>query len=105
VGPAFGGAVALPADVQGVLGWVVREGATNMLRHSEARTCVFALEPGPGAAVLTLTNDGVAAGAEPVRFGSGLAGLAERLAGLGGRLTAERTGPDGFRLAARVPLP
>lgn len=30
---------ALPADVETLLGWAVREGVTNVLRHSQARHC------------------------------------------------------------------
>jgi len=87
----------------GALAWVVREGATNVLRHSEARTCVITLRPGPdGSAALTIDNDGVASGAG-IAFGSGLTGLSERVAALGGTVVAERRPPDGFRLTATLP--
>ncbi|MEV7090631.1 histidine kinase [Streptomyces sp. NPDC093085] len=59
-------------------------------------------------AVLTVENDGVpeAGPAENARKGSGLAGLRERLAAVGGTLEAARTEQgDGFRLTARIPLP
>ncbi|MEV6520462.1 histidine kinase [Longispora sp. NPDC051575] len=94
----------LPPDVQGTLGWVVREATTNVLRHSEARSCVITLRrSGAGEVTLTMDNDGVPADAR-VRFGSGLTGLTERVGGLGGTVTAGRRPPDGFRLAAEVPL-
>jgi two-component system sensor histidine kinase DesK len=100
----------LLAEIQGTLGWVVREGTTNVLRHSEARTCTITLRPSAGEAIaLTLENDGVTGGpaatTDRVPFGSGLIGLAERIAGLGGDVVAERRQPDGFRLTARLPLP
>jgi two-component system sensor histidine kinase DesK len=106
----IGDGSGLPAEIQGTLGWVVREGTTNVLRHSEARTCTITLRTPSGDAVaLTLENDGVtggpAAADDRVRFGSGLIGLAERIAGLGGEVVAERRQPDGFRLTARLPLP
>jgi two-component system, NarL family, sensor histidine kinase DesK len=106
----IGDGSGLPAEVQGTLGWVVREGTTNVLRHSEARTCTITLRTPSGDAVaLTLENDGVAAGpaaaGDRVRFGNGLIGLAERIAGLGGEVVAERRHPGGFRLTARLPLP
>lgn len=88
---------------QAALAWVVREGVTNVLRHSEARTCVIALRPVPGGAVtLTIDNDGVASGGG-VALGSGLTGLSERLAALGGTVVAERRPPDCFRLTAGLP--
>jgi two-component system sensor histidine kinase DesK len=106
----IGDGSGLPAEIQGTLGWVVREGTTNVLRHSEARTCTITLRTTSGDTVaLTLENDGVTGGpaatGDRVRFGSGLIGLAERIAGLGGEVVAERRRPDGFRLTARLPLP
>jgi two-component system sensor histidine kinase DesK len=103
----IGDGSGLPAELQGTLGWVVREGTTNVLRHSEARTCTVTLRTAAGETVaLTLENDGVTAGpGDRVRFGGGLIGLAERIAGLGGEVVAERRQPDGFRLTARLPLP
>lgn len=105
----------MPSEAQSALGWVVREGATNVLRHAEATRCTVrvssvGLDGGGTAAVLVMENDGVndARPTRPAQSGSGLTGLRERLAALGGTLTAERTTePDGaatlFRLRAEVP--
>ncbi|WP_409328439.1 sensor histidine kinase [Trujillonella humicola] len=92
---------ALPEDVQAALGWVVREAVTNVLRHSRAGTCTVTLAAGDRSATLTVVNDGAGPG-EP-RWGSGLTGLAERLAAASGRLTAGRDGGR-FVLAATVPV-
>ena len=105
----IGDGSGLPAEIQGTLGWVVREGTTNVLRHSEARGCTITLRPASGGTVsLTMDNDGVVAGQAAdngrVRFGSGLIGLAERIAGLGGTVAAQRQHPDQFRLTAELPL-
>jgi two-component system sensor histidine kinase DesK len=105
------GTLEMPPEAQSALGWVVREGATNVLRHAEATRCAVHvsavdLDGGGTAAVLVMENDGV--NTRPAKGGSGLAGLRERLAALGGTLTTERaTDPDGgavFRLRAEVPL-
>jgi hypothetical protein len=37
----IGDAAALPHDVQAALGWVVREGTTNIIRHSDATVCTI----------------------------------------------------------------
>ncbi|MEV0129267.1 histidine kinase [Dactylosporangium sp. NPDC050688] len=96
----------LPAQLQGTLGWVVREGATNLLRHSEARSCVVTLRTAPSGVTLTMANNGVAPAASgKVAFGGGLLGLTERVAALGGTVTATRTPPDGFELSVVLPLP
>ncbi|SEE77254.1 two-component system, NarL family, sensor histidine kinase DesK [Jiangella alba] len=92
---------ALPPDVQAVLGWVAREGTTNVLRHSSASTCVITVARSDGSVTLTMENDGAR---EPSgASGSGLSGLAERLSELGGSLTADRLDGDRFRLSAQVP--
>ncbi|MEU8694616.1 histidine kinase [Streptomyces sp. NPDC048665] len=93
----------LPAEVQSVLGWVVREATTNVLRHGDARRCEVGLRVRERRVVLTVENDGVA-GTPHGGGGSGLAGLRERLAAVGGTLRAGRVGEDRFRLAAEVPL-
>jgi two-component system sensor histidine kinase DesK len=91
--------------VQPVLAWVVREGTTNVLRHSRATTCRIALHvTAAGPVRLEIANDGAKA-VEPGHRGQGLKGLAERLLAADGTLSAEPS-PDGwFRLAATVPVP
>src|ERR1700722_7380013 len=103
----IGDAAGLPADVQAALGWVVREGTTNIIRHSDATACTIELgildSPGaPRAVTLRMDNDRVhtpAAGSG----GSGLAGLGERLAGLGGSITTGHPRNGHFRLEASLP--
>ena len=89
----IGDGAHLPEAVQAALGWVVREATTNVIRHSDATTCTIGLDvrtDGSAAtAVLRMENDRPRP-APPDAAGTGLAGLTERLAGLGGRLTAER---------------
>ncbi|MGH3311921.1 MAG: sensor histidine kinase [Streptomyces sp.] len=95
----------LPAPVQAALGWVVREGATNVLRHADATWCTVRVgtDPAGETALLVMENDGARASLGG-QAGSGLAGLRERLAALGGtvRVAEETTGT--FRLTAVVPL-
>ncbi|MEV7613295.1 histidine kinase [Streptomyces sp. NPDC089799] len=95
---------ALPGAVQSVLGWVVREAATNVLRHGDARSCLVRLAAErDGGLALVVENDG--APTEPSgRPGSGLAGLRERLAVLDGTLEAGTVAGGRFRLTAHVPV-
>ncbi|MFJ6631236.1 sensor histidine kinase [Streptomyces sp. NPDC091376] len=98
----------LPAEVQSALAWVVREATTNVLRHGDAARCSIRLAVSTGSAVLTVENDGVRNSTAPDVArgqGSGLTGLRERLAVLGGTLEAKRTAGERFRLTAEVPLP
>jgi two-component system sensor histidine kinase DesK len=91
----------LPGAVDAVLGWVVREATTNVLRHSGARSVTVELATDDEGVVLTVSDDG-RGGAGPA--GAGLSGLTERVAALGGRLEAGPSAGRGFRLAARLPL-
>lgn len=92
----------IPDGADQALAWVVREGATNVLRHSGAAHCSFEFAELDGDLVLTICDDGTGGPAIPSDRQGGLDGLRRRLVAAGGRLEA-RPGPDGFRLTARVP--
>ena len=92
---------ALPGPVDAVLGWVVREATTNVLRHSGARTVTVDVSTTAGGVRLTVTDDG-RGGDAPA--GAGLSGLAERVAAVGGRIEHGPAGSRGFRLTATVPV-
>jgi len=85
-----------------VLAWVLREGATNVLRHSGASACVIELADRDGQLELTIADNGVGTPTPPTLRLGGLAGLRDRVAAAGGELAVERQG-DGFRLVATVP--
>jgi two-component system sensor histidine kinase DesK len=98
------GAVQWSAEAQSALGWVVREGVTNVLRHSDAARCRISLRAdGLDGVAVEIVNDRARPRAAGPGAGSGLAGLTERIEAVGGSLTA-RHEPDGrFRLLATVP--
>jgi two-component system, NarL family, sensor histidine kinase DesK len=102
-----GDAAGLPPDVQAALGWVVREGTTNIIRHSDATACTIELHildspDAPRTVTLSMDNDRVHA-LDTGSGGSGLAGLGERLAGLGGSITTGYPHNGHFRLEASLP--
>ncbi|WP_214102808.1 sensor histidine kinase [Acrocarpospora catenulata] len=90
--------VRLTPETDALLGWAVREGVTNVLRHSGARTCRITLTTADPI-TLEIADDG--RGASCAREGNGLGGLRERVEAAGGSLTAG--GADGFRLVVTVP--
>jgi signal transduction histidine kinase len=95
----------LSAQVGTVLATVLREGVTNVLRHSKAERCEITVRQEDGRVRMDIVNDGVPpAPTEPgPHGGSGIDNLAVRVAALGGRLTAG-VDPDGrFRLHAALP--
>ena len=89
-------------EVDGLLAWVVREGTTNLLRHSRARQGTIRIVPDAASTCLEITDDGTG-GTEPSAAGSGLDGLRERMEAAGGSLDAGPRQPHGFRLAVRIP--
>ena len=95
----------LPEQADTVMAWAVREGATNVLRHSQAREWMVKLERRNGSAVLEMVDDGLGdtAGANG-KLGNGLRGLGERVAAVGGEMKAQAVKGHGFRLAVRVPM-
>ncbi|MCB5169662.1 histidine kinase [Streptomyces bambusae] len=94
----------LPAEIQSAFGWVVREAATNILRHGDARSCTIGLSGSAGDSLtLVVENDGVPSGPPAGGSGSGLAGLRERLAVLDGTLEAGPLPGGRFRLRAEIP--
>lgn len=106
-------AVRLPPAIDAVLAWVVREGVTNVVRHSRARWCGIQVTQTSGQLRLEVTNDDrklVMQRPEGLTIsvpGSGLNGLVERAAALGGHVKAEprlADGASGFRLQVEVPL-
>ncbi len=94
----------LPGAIDGVFAWAVREGTTNVIRHSRAKSCRIFLARKDGEVYAEITDDGLGKTNE-VNPGSGLSGLAERVAGFGdGQLEAGPLQEGGFRLCIRLPL-
>jgi two-component system sensor histidine kinase DesK len=92
--------VYVPAPAAAVLAWALQEGVTNVLRHSEARTCSITATRSDQSVRLEIINDGARALAGP---GSGLSMLTEVARAICGSVTAGPTGDGGFRLLVEVP--
>jgi two-component system sensor histidine kinase DesK len=103
-------AEALPAATDAVLAWAVREGVTNVIRHSRARRCAIRVSYENGKACAEIVNDGYREPEQDLarsRMGSGLSGLTERVTAQGGHVEAGPLASEGspsFRLWVEVPL-
>ncbi len=96
--------VPLDPAVEAVLAWTVREGATNVIRHSGAQHCTFRISASLTDAGVEVIDDGV--GEEASRNGGhGIAGLAERARLVNGTIEAGARAGGGYRLAITVPVP
>ncbi|WP_017601318.1 sensor histidine kinase, partial [Nocardiopsis lucentensis] len=97
-----------PPGAAALAAWVVREGVTNVLRHSDATRCRIGFtrtrDAGSGteSLVVEVANDRARPGGsrESASSGNGLSGLSERVAAGGGTLSASRTPDGGFLLRA-----
>lgn len=96
----------LPAPVEAALAWTVREGVTNVIRHSHARHCVIRLTHDATEVAVEIEDDGVGAPTTDAdgTSGSGLRGLAQRVAAIGGRYKAGPRADGGFHLAVYAPI-
>jgi two-component system, NarL family, sensor histidine kinase DesK len=99
----------LPPATDALLAWTVREGATNVVRHSGARSVTITIRVTADQVSAEIADDGVGPGldADPRpsdHHGSGLSGLTERAAVAGAEISSGE-GPNGkgFRLLVRVP--
>ena len=96
------GADRLAPDAAAALAWTLREAVTNVIRHSRAGECFITLEAADPVRLL-VTNDGAGDGATaPDGRGTGLLGMAERLAGVEGTLLRHHAAGR-FTVEARVP--
>ncbi len=98
----------LPTEVDTVLATVLREGLTNILRHSEVRRCEIETGRRGDAVWFRLANDGVVrtvpAQGSSHKGGSGIENLTFRVKRLGGHLTVGVTDNGWFELRLEMPL-
>jgi two-component system, NarL family, sensor histidine kinase DesK len=93
--------LSLPGEMDAVLAWTVREGVTNVVRHSRATSAAVRISPAGQGVMAEITDNGRGHGPGPA--GSGLAGLGERVRQLGGSLIAGPAPSAGFRLQVTLP--
>ncbi|RKT70191.1 two-component system sensor histidine kinase DesK [Saccharothrix variisporea] len=99
--------IDLPVQVSTVLATVLREGVTNLLRHSKAKNCHITIRQTQDTASLEIVNDDLAerprGGRAPGSGRGGLQNLSVRAKEIGGAVTVSHS-PEEFRLRAEVPL-
>ncbi|MFN8150366.1 MAG: hypothetical protein U0R24_04465 [Solirubrobacterales bacterium] len=88
-------------DLEAAAFFVASEALTNAAKHSGATQVAVSATRVDDNLVLAVTDDGVG-GASP-EAGSGLEGIGDRLAALGGRLTVESPPGGGTRVLAELP--
>jgi signal transduction histidine kinase len=95
----------LPAEVDLAAFRIVQEAVTNVARHAGQATATIRVAYGDQAVTLQIDDNG--RGGTPSSIsgsGSGLAGMRERTAALGGRLEVGPRPGGGFRVRAELPV-
>ena len=88
--------------VEATVYFVCSEALANIAKHADASEVTIVIRADDGLVRLEIEDDGVG-GADPLR-GSGLSGLADRVEGLGGRLSIESRPGSGTHLTAVFPV-
>jgi signal transduction histidine kinase len=91
----------LPGEVELAAYFVVSEALTNVAKYADASQAVVRLGRENGGIVVEVEDDGIG-GADPGR-GSGLRGLADRVAALGGDLEIDSAPGAGTTVTAKIP--
>jgi two-component system sensor histidine kinase DesK len=84
----------IPSGYRELFGWALREGITNVVRHSQATSCAVRLGP----SFVEVSDNGRGPTEDPSSSGTGLAGLRERVQDAGGSLAIGRAAGGGFLL-------
>jgi signal transduction histidine kinase len=96
----------LPAPVDGAVYRVVQEALTNVIRHAGASKATVRIRDADGELNVEIEDDGRGTGpsGQAESGSSGIAGMRERVAALGGHLEAGPLPGRGFRVHAQLPV-
>jgi signal transduction histidine kinase len=94
-------ATRLPPGIEASAYFIVAEALTNVVKHARAERATVRASVEDSVVVLQIRDDGVG-GADP--DGTGLVGLADRVAALGGSLRVDSPPSGGTVVVAELPL-
>jgi signal transduction histidine kinase len=94
-------AARLPPPVEAAAYFVVAEALTNVARYAGARHARVSLSERAGTLTVEVADDG--RGGADLKAGSGLRGLADRVAALDGRLDLDSPAGEGTTVRATIP--
>ena len=92
------------ADVESAVYFSCLEALQNAAKYAEAREVRVRLTNGAGVLRFEVTDDGRGFDPSTTAYGTGLQGIADRLAAVGGELTVTSAPGDGTAVAGSIPL-
>jgi signal transduction histidine kinase len=90
-----------PGEIEASAYFIVAEGLTNVVKHSQASAAQVRVQARDGILYIEVGDNGIG-GADP--SGHGLVGMNDRVTALGGRLKVESPAGEGTRLLVALPL-
>jgi len=90
-------------DVEAAVYFSCLEALQNVAKYANASRATIALSNGGGALTFTVTDDGAGFDRSSTSYGTGLQGVADRLAALGGALDVRSVSGSGTTVAGRLP--
>jgi PAS domain S-box-containing protein len=93
-----------PAVVEGTAYFVAAEAMANVAKHAQATEARVSITVELGGLRVEIADDGRGGAAPNLAGGSGLAGLEDRVAAVGGTLSIQSPAGAGTRVIARLPL-
>jgi signal transduction histidine kinase len=92
----------LPPAIEASVYFFVSEALTNVVKHARAKKASLRLKADAGTLRVEVVDDGI--GGAELSGGSGLPGLADRIAALDGELIVRSNQGEGTTLCADIPL-
>jgi signal transduction histidine kinase len=93
----------LPAELETAAYRIVQEALTNVAKHAQASAVQVSIAADDSELLVDVRDDGIGFDTAARPEGFGLAGIEERVALAGGRLSL-RSGRDGTHLSAALPI-
>jgi signal transduction histidine kinase len=93
-----------PPEVEAAVYFSVLEALQNVAKYAQASAATVTLADGTGTLEFAVADDGVGFDSAATTYGTGLQGIADRLAALGGSVEVRGAPGQGTRVVGRVPV-
>jgi signal transduction histidine kinase len=93
-----------PQEVEAAAYFCCLEALQNVAKYADASSAAINLKEGPGHLVFSVSDDGKGFDPASTPLGTGLQGMADRLAVLGGTLELASSSDGGTNVTGRIPL-
>jgi signal transduction histidine kinase len=93
-----------PQEVESAVYFSVLEGLQNVAKHADASGVTVRLRSGDGDLSFEIADDGRGFDPATSGYGSGLRGMADRLAAIGGELEVASSPGRGTTIRGRIPI-